>query len=129
MGFVIPERKEVADFLQEVTSRKDQAQYRSGPASKEFLPVRDIVAAFNQTAAGKAQKDELATPVIPRQPIAVVVVPNACPPSAPMFFGLSAPYQVDPLVRSRFALGNKELFKALFHRDALLMMRNLFIYV
>lgn len=27
LGFVIPERKGEADFLQEVTSRKDQAQY------------------------------------------------------------------------------------------------------
>jgi hypothetical protein len=28
LGFACPERKGIADFLQEVTSRKDQAQYR-----------------------------------------------------------------------------------------------------
>ena len=27
MGFALPERKGIADFLQEVTSPKDQAQY------------------------------------------------------------------------------------------------------
>ena len=27
MGFSLPERKGIADFLQEVTSEKDQAQY------------------------------------------------------------------------------------------------------
>lgn len=31
LGFACPERKGIADFLQEVTSRKDQAQYRCGP--------------------------------------------------------------------------------------------------
>lgn len=32
LGFACPERKGIADFLQEVTSRKDQAQYRCGPS-------------------------------------------------------------------------------------------------
>ena len=30
MGFQLPKRKGIADFLQEVTSRKDQAQYWCG---------------------------------------------------------------------------------------------------
>ncbi|GMI91871.1 pleiotropic drug resistance 12, ATP-binding cassette G40, PLEIOTROPIC DRUG RESISTANCE 12 [Hibiscus trionum] len=37
MGFRCPERKGVADFLQEVTSRKDQMQYWGIPADEEEL--------------------------------------------------------------------------------------------
>ena len=65
MGFVIPERKEVADFLQEVTSRKEQALYRPGNGPKDFIPVRDFVTAFNNTQAGKDRDTWLAQPTVP----------------------------------------------------------------
>ena len=40
MGFRLPERKGVADFLQEVTSQKDQAQYWARDVSSyRFIPV------------------------------------------------------------------------------------------
>ncbi len=40
MGFKLPERKGIADFLQEVTSQKDQAQYWAKDASSyRFIPV------------------------------------------------------------------------------------------
>ncbi|MCI17297.1 ABC transporter G family member 31-like, partial [Trifolium medium] len=47
IGFQLPPRKGIADFLQEVTSKKDQAQYWSDPSKPyEFIPVREIAEAF-----------------------------------------------------------------------------------
>ncbi len=41
LGFKCPKRKGVADFLQEVTSRKDQAQYWCVPDLLHCLLHRD----------------------------------------------------------------------------------------
>ena len=106
-----------------MTSRKDQAQYLLGSGPKEFINVREMVAAFDNSPMGKARTEHLATPTGPR---ILVTVPN-CPmePTTPSL----EPYGTDPLIRRRFALDNKQLFRALFHRDALLMTRNMFIYM
>ncbi|GFP80592.1 ABC transporter g family member 31 [Phtheirospermum japonicum] len=50
LGFRLPPRKNVADFLQEVTSRKDQGQYW-GDHSKpyEFVPVSEIAEEFRKS--------------------------------------------------------------------------------
>lgn len=59
-----PPRKGVADFLQEVTSKKDQEQYWAFPDDRpfEFVSVADFAEAFKQTAVGRANTDRLAKP-------------------------------------------------------------------
>ena len=39
VGFQLPERKGIADFLQEVTSPKDQGELTRHPASKRGSPT------------------------------------------------------------------------------------------
>nr|QVT92296.1 ABC transporter [Salvia miltiorrhiza] len=54
LGFLLPPRKSIADFLQEVTSTKDQAQYwgdRSKPY--EFIPVSKIAEEFRNSKYGQ----------------------------------------------------------------------------
>ncbi|KAL1300995.1 hypothetical protein AAHE18_18G221300 [Arachis hypogaea] len=64
MGFKCPERKGVADFLQEVTSRKDQEQYWANKDEPyTFISVREFADAFQSFHIGRKLGDELATPV------------------------------------------------------------------
>ena len=48
--------------MQEVTSRKDQAQYWAGKAPYRFVTPDEIAAAFWQSADGDALREELARP-------------------------------------------------------------------
>ncbi|EIE18006.1 putative pleiotropic drug resistance protein 3 [Coccomyxa subellipsoidea C-169] len=53
LGFRLPERKGVADFLQEVTSAKDQQQYWADTAKPyDFVPVAQFAAAFEASERG-----------------------------------------------------------------------------
>lgn len=58
VGFAAPPRKGEADFLQEVTSRKDQGQYWVGPGPYSFVPVAHFEAAFRASAEGRARAAE-----------------------------------------------------------------------
>ncbi|XLT07586.1 hypothetical protein HN51_053379 [Arachis hypogaea] len=63
MGFNCPERKSVADFLQEVTSKKDQEQYwsqRDQPYN--FISATQFAEAFQSFHVGKGMVDELSIP-------------------------------------------------------------------
>ncbi|KAI7987447.1 Pleiotropic drug resistance protein 1 [Camellia lanceoleosa] len=63
MGFKCPERKGVADFLREVTSKKDQEQYwarRDKPYN--FVTVNEFAEAFLSFHIGRKLGDELAIP-------------------------------------------------------------------
>ncbi|KAK0595711.1 hypothetical protein LWI29_009274 [Acer saccharum] len=63
MGFKCPERKGVADFLQEVTSRKDQKQYWAHmEESYSFVTVKEFTKAFQTFHVGNKLKDELSNP-------------------------------------------------------------------
>jgi hypothetical protein len=63
LGFAIPERKGVADFLQEVTSRKDQPQYWAGaPEQYSFMPVETFHAAYTASPQGQAMMAALDAP-------------------------------------------------------------------
>ena len=63
LGFSIPPRKDVADFLQEVTSRKDQQQYWSrDPSAYRFMPIAHMHEAFMRSEDGKAQLAALEAP-------------------------------------------------------------------
>ncbi|KAJ1435977.1 P-loop containing nucleoside triphosphate hydrolase [Sesbania bispinosa] len=62
-GFKCPERKGVADFLQEVTSRKDQEQYwfrRDLPY--QYISVPEFVAHFNNYCIGQQLHEEIQVP-------------------------------------------------------------------
>lgn len=63
LGFKMPPRKGTADFLQEITSKKDQRQYW-GDASKpyRFISPAEMAIAFQQSPVGRAAAAEIAAP-------------------------------------------------------------------
>ncbi|KAH1067706.1 hypothetical protein J1N35_032693 [Gossypium stocksii] len=106
MGFKCPERKNVADFLQEVLSKKDQQQYWCLP----FQPYRYITPgkfseAFRSYQTGKNLYEEVSIPFDKRY----------SHPAA--------------LSTSRYGVKKNELLKTNFNWQMLLMKRNSFIYV
>ncbi|PIA65301.1 hypothetical protein AQUCO_00100641v1 [Aquilegia coerulea] len=106
MGFKCPERKNVADFLQEVTSKKDQQQYWSVPDSPyRYVPVMKFAEAFRSFHVGRNLSEELAVPF------------DKCynHPAA--------------LSTSSYGMTRTELIKANFAWQMLLMKRNSAIYV
>ncbi|GMI89171.1 pleiotropic drug resistance 12, ATP-binding cassette G40, PLEIOTROPIC DRUG RESISTANCE 12 [Hibiscus trionum] len=105
MGFKCPERKGVADFLQEVTSRKDQEQYWARiDEPYSFISVKEFVEAFQSFHIGQKLGDDLAIP-----------------------FDKSKSHP-DALSKDKYGVSKKELFKACVSRELLLMKRNLFVY-
>ncbi|KAG8643746.1 pleiotropic drug resistance protein 1 [Manihot esculenta] len=106
MGFKCPERKGVADFLQEVTSRKDQKQYwaRRGQPHR-FITVQEFSEAFQSYELGRRIADELSTPFDKTK----------SHPAA--------------LSTKKYGVGKMELLKACISREFLLMKRNSFVYI
>jgi hypothetical protein len=89
-----------------VTSRKDQEQYwthKDDPYN--FVTVQEFAEAFQSFYEGRRIGDELATPYDKRK----------CHPAA--------------LTTKKYGVGKKELFKASFSREYLLMKRNSFVYI
>ncbi|KAK3043568.1 hypothetical protein RJ639_002147 [Escallonia herrerae] len=106
MGFKCPERKGVADFLQEVTSMKDQEQYwfrRDQPY--RYIPVSEFAKAFSTFHVGKELAARLSTPY-----------DKANTHSA-------------ALAVEKYGISNWELLKACFAREWLLMKRSSFVYI
>ncbi|GAB2293594.1 transcription factor [Dionaea muscipula] len=106
MGFKCPDRKGVADFLQEVTSKKDQQQYwikREEPY--RFITSKEFAEAFQSFHVGRALASELAMPFdrTKNHPAA--------------------------LATNKYGVGKMEIFKASFSREWLLMKRNSFVYL
>lgn len=62
MGFKCPSRKNVADFLQEVLSEKDQEQYWFINEQYKYLPVEKFVEGFQSFRVGNLLAQELAVP-------------------------------------------------------------------
>ncbi|KAK6148931.1 hypothetical protein DH2020_016456 [Rehmannia glutinosa] len=105
VGFKCPERKGVADFLQEVTSKKDQQQYwMRVDEPYRFVTVSEFVEAFKSFPVGQKLKDNLASPFDKTK-----IHPAA-------------------LTTKRYGTGIKELLKASYEREILLMKRNSFVY-
>ncbi|KAL6842534.1 hypothetical protein ACP4OV_027378 [Aristida adscensionis] len=106
MGFRCPERKGVADFLQEVTSKKDQKQYWA-PQDKpyRFVSVKEFANAFKSFHLGRSIANELAVP-----------------------FDKSKSHPA-ALTTTRYGVSGKELLKANIDREILLMKRNSFVYM
>ncbi|QHN85763.1 hypothetical protein HN51_040080 [Arachis hypogaea] len=105
MGFRCPERKGVADFLQEVTSRKDQEQYwvhKDQPY--RFVTSKEFADAFQSFHVGRRLGDELSTE-----------------------FDKSKSHPA-ALTTKKYGVGKWELLKACLAREYLLMKRNSFVY-
>ncbi|KAI4305245.1 hypothetical protein L6164_028622 [Bauhinia variegata] len=106
LGFQLPPRKGIADFLQEVTSKMDQAQYWADPSKPyKYLSVPEIAEAFRNSRLGRSAESLYTAPYDKSQ----------CHPSA--------------LPRTKFAVSKMELFKACFEREVLLVKRHIFLYV
>ncbi|GAB4850133.1 transcription factor [Ancistrocladus abbreviatus] len=106
MGFRCPDRKGVADFLQEVTSKKDQQQYwlrRNEPY--RFITAKEFSEAFQSFHVGRDLGNELATP-----------------------FDRSKNHPA-ALTTKKYGVGTKEMLKACFSREWLLMKRSSFVYI
>ncbi|XP_078443115.1 ABC transporter G family member 36-like isoform X2 [Wolffia australiana] len=105
MGFKCPERKGIADFLQEVTSRKDQEQYWARHAEPyRLVPVNEFAESFKRFHIGKKMGSELAVP-----------------------FDRSKSHPA-ALTTSKYGVSRKELLKVCIERELLLMKRNSFVY-
>ncbi|WJX84448.1 transcription factor [Trifolium repens] len=106
IGFKCPNRKGVADFLQEVTSRKDQEQYwehMDQPYS--FVTAEEFSGAFQLFHVGRKLGDELGTEFDR----------SKSHPSA--------------LTTKKYGVGKWKLYKACLSREYLLMKRNSFVYI
>ncbi|KAJ4714209.1 Pleiotropic drug resistance ABC transporter [Melia azedarach] len=105
MGFKCPERKGVADFLQEVTSQKDQQQHwarRDEPY--RFVTVKEFSEKFQSFHVGSKLGYDLLSPFDKR---------NSHPAA---------------LATRKYGVSKKQLLKACFYKELLLMKRNSFVY-
>ncbi|KAJ0986406.1 hypothetical protein J5N97_004762 [Dioscorea zingiberensis] len=105
-GFRCPERKGAADFLQEVTSWKDQEQYWADRRTPyRYVSVSEFAARFKRFHVGQTLEYELSVPFDKRK-------------------GHSS-----ALVFSKYSVSFKELLKASFFKEWLLFKRNSIVYI
>lgn len=106
MGFKCPDRKGVADFLQEVTSSKDQEQYWSKKNQPyRFISVQEFSQAFGSFHIGQQINNDLRVPFDKAR----------THPAA--------------LVTDKYGISNWDLFISCFAREWLLVKRNSFVFV
>ncbi|XWS71977.1 hypothetical protein CRYUN_Cryun02cG0001100 [Craigia yunnanensis] len=106
MGFKCPERKGIADYLQEVTSRKDQRQYWfHEELPYRFIAVNEFAEAFKSFHIGSDIRLQLTNP-----------------------FDRSKSHPA-ALTKTRYGASKKELMKACLSREVILMKRNAFLHV
>ncbi|MCL7044741.1 hypothetical protein MKW94_007516 [Papaver nudicaule] len=105
-GFQCPERKGTPDFLQEVTSRKDQENYWADKSKPyRYVSVTEFASKFNDFHVGKNLRSELSNPYNK----------NNSHKSA--------------LVFTKYSLPKVQLLKANFDKEWLLIKRNSFVYI
>ncbi|XVF66043.1 hypothetical protein PTKIN_Ptkin10aG0002400 [Pterospermum kingtungense] len=105
-GFKCPERKGVADFIQEVISKQDQAQYwRDADTPYNYVSADQFSQMFKASYLGEKLEEELSKPFDKTQELK-----NA-------------------LSFTKYSLSKWQLFKACMDRELLLMKRNSFVYV
>ncbi|PIM99606.1 Pleiotropic drug resistance proteins (PDR1-15), ABC superfamily [Handroanthus impetiginosus] len=105
-GFKCPERKGVADFLQEVISRNDQEQYWCNMEQPYSYTTTDMFARkYMESPLGKKFAEELSVQ-----------------------FDKSKSHK-NAISFSKYSLPKWSLFKACMSREYLLMKRNSFIYI
>ncbi|PQQ16684.1 hypothetical protein Pyn_38487 [Prunus yedoensis var. nudiflora] len=106
VGFKCPERKGVADFLQEVISRKDQEQYWFKKNELyRYISALEFSDYFKNFHIGQNLSEELGNPYDR----------SKTHPAA--------------LAKKMYGISNWELFKACFAREWLLMKRNSPLYI
>nr|DAD44607.1 TPA_asm: hypothetical protein HUJ06_002837 [Nelumbo nucifera] len=104
--FRCPERKDIADFLQEVTSRKDQEQYWADKNKPfRYVSVTEFVNRFKRFHVGLRLDNELSVP-----------------------YDKSRSHRA-ALVFDKYSVPKMELFKISMDREWLLLKRNSFVYV
>ncbi|KAL1802933.1 hypothetical protein ACET3Z_031580 [Daucus carota] len=106
MGFKCPERKGVADFLQEVTSRKDQEQYwMNRDKGYSFVSATEFAEKFRSFHVGVELSNDLANPFDKAKghPLA--------------------------LTNKKYGANKKDLLISCISREYLLMKRNSFIFI
>ncbi|CAN6456720.1 unnamed protein product [Victoria cruziana] len=105
-GFKCPDRKGTADFLQEVTSKKDQEQYWADKQTPyRYISVSEFVQRFKKFRVGQLLDGELSVPYDRER----------CHRAALVFTKDSVP--------------RWDLFKASFAKEWLLIKRNSFVYI
>ncbi|XP_020579208.1 ABC transporter G family member 42-like isoform X1 [Phalaenopsis equestris] len=105
-GFQCPERKSVSDFLQEVTSRKDQEQYWAEKSKPyHFISAAEFVKHFEKFYVGRDLQRQLAVP-----------------------FDKQKSHRA-ALLLTKHSVSLKDLFIASFAKEWLLIKRNSFFYV
>ncbi|XLQ98847.1 hypothetical protein S83_065046 [Arachis hypogaea] len=105
-GFKCPERKGIADFLQEVTSRKDQEQYwadRNIPY--RYVTVTEFTNKFKRFHVGMQLENELRVP-----------------------FDRSRAHKA-ALVYNKWSVPKMDLLRACWDKEWLLIKRNSFVYI
>lgn len=106
MGFKCPERKGVADFLQEVTSKKDQEQYWfNADQPYRYITIPEFSRSFKSFHIGQKLETDVHIP-----------------------YDKSKTHP-DALVKEKYGISNLELLKACFGREWLLSKRNSFLYI
>ncbi|XP_042458774.1 ABC transporter G family member 45-like [Zingiber officinale] len=101
MGFKCPDRKNVADFLQEIISKMDQSQYWTGSKSTyQYISVQKFSECFRSSSFGQQLQEDLQKP-----------------------FNIDEGDQIIKL-NQMYSVPKWEIFKASFSREKLLMKRN-----
>ncbi|KAH7834517.1 hypothetical protein Vadar_016955 [Vaccinium darrowii] len=104
-GFRCPERKGIADFLQEVISIKDQALYwHQAEESSSYISADMFSRKFKESTYGKKLDKELSEPFMKSRHMSAIS------------FNI-------------YSLSKWALFRACMSRECLLMKRNSFVYV
>ncbi|KAL4603910.1 hypothetical protein ACB092_10G157600 [Castanea dentata] len=105
-GFRCPPRKSIADFLQEVLSKKDQPKYwYHEDRPYYYISIDNFEKSFKEYHLGEKLNEELSRPVD------------------------KSKYPKKALSFDTYSLSNWELFKACMAREWLLMKRNSFVHV
>ncbi|KAG9146581.1 hypothetical protein Leryth_014602 [Lithospermum erythrorhizon] len=106
VGFRCPERKGVADFLQEVSSMKDQEQYwYRNNEPYQYTTAAEFAELFSSFQVGQKLSDDLAVPFDK----------STIHPAA--------------LVTDKCGISNSDIFKACLSREWLLIKRSSFLYI
>ncbi|KAI7750120.1 hypothetical protein M8C21_024673 [Ambrosia artemisiifolia] len=106
LGFICPERKGIADFLQEVISQKDQEQYWSDKSKPyTYVSVSQFAEYFKQYHVGQQLQNELLVPYKQTES------------------------QKRALVFKKYTVPKKELFKACFDKEWLLIKKSAVVYI
>ncbi|ESQ32530.1 hypothetical protein EUTSA_v10005611mg [Eutrema salsugineum] len=105
MGFKCPERKGIADYLQEILSRKDQEQYWADPELPyHYVSAKQFEEGFKTYHLGRTMRSQLAMPF------------DRCNNHGAA------------LTRTKYGASKLELLKACLAREYILMQRNIRIF-